>query len=557
MIRFFRRRLISILLIAFVVFSVARVLANTTQENLEPSEPPLVITEEFKNIPHNPSTPRDGEDIEQGRRGLKDGSARERILKNKREQFAEFAWKDFVALNWPVSCSGDDIYKDISLLLDENNKPYNILIGQEPKASRAWELYPSPKDVFKENGAEPTPLTELPEVKKCLGDGSGSEIEYGQNLRLTETGELVGKEKIAEVRRANEGKLLNSDGELKEEISLQAIDDAINFPLVDQQGNYVINEIRMNPVEYNQIKDNKWYEAKKLNELIESEKMFHLFCSNKASKSSNHDAYCGENGYKDEGSIEIKAAWRVFDGRNSEQEKEKYYTTKRKIISQTGDVLNEQAELGLIGFHIMHKTSEDGWVWSTFEHVDNAPLCSSGDKQEMKSYTLYSKNKCATQENCKENYPYVEQPYVWNISNEGPKAVTIERIAVEEGRITAVKNQIPSQICRLYTISKNIEKANNTWKQALKDVNNESVWQYYQLIGVQWLRKPESAYNENLREIKIDDVNNNEKFTLENMAMEPYIQGVSCIVCHTSAHLKDDNKATIKADFSFLMDNAK
>jgi len=74
--------------------------------------------------------------------------------------------------------------------------------------------------------------------------------------------------------------------------------------------------------------------------------------------------YCDE--YEAEGAIQIKAAWRVFDGRNTEQEKARYYITKRRIVDTTGKVLDEKAELGLIGFHIMHKTSHQSWIWSTF-----------------------------------------------------------------------------------------------------------------------------------------------------------------------------------------------
>jgi hypothetical protein len=51
---------------------------------------------------------------------------------------------------------------------------------------------------------------------------------------------------------------------------------------------------------------------------------------------------------------------------------------------------------------------------------------------------------------------------------------------------------------------------------------------------------------------------------LTNTALEPYAQGVSCIVCHTAARLPIQGKFCQLngepkncADFSFLMDNAK
>src|SRR5437773_2344293 len=40
--------------------------------------------------------------------------------------------------------------------------------------------------------------------------------------------------------------------------------------------------------------------------------------------------------------------------------------------------------LGLIGFHVMHKTkSRLPWIWTSFEHVDNVP-----EEQEVKSRKL-------------------------------------------------------------------------------------------------------------------------------------------------------------------------
>src|SRR4029078_5793422 len=135
---------------------------------------------------------------------------------------------------------------------------------------------------------------------------------------------------------------------------------------------------------------------------------FQLVCSS-ASKSTKDfsNKYCDK--YEAEGAIEIKAVWRVFDGRNTEQEKARYYLTKRKIVGKKGEILEDQAELGLIGFHIMHKTSKLSWIWSTFEHIDNAPPCDDQKTTPKKTtrYTLYNK-ECNT-ENC--NQPYVKPPY--------------------------------------------------------------------------------------------------------------------------------------------------
>ncbi|HEY9853365.1 MAG TPA: hypothetical protein V6D28_28085 [Leptolyngbyaceae cyanobacterium] len=573
--RFIRRRLVAIAIVAFIVIVGEIALGKTLAKNQQLNPSLIEITEAFKNIPYNPDMARDIED-NRGKLGKDIAADESRIPYNHSYTYTgqdsaekninEFAWKDFVALNWPSDCSGKPLE--------------NQLIGQVPDAPRVWELYRSPKSVFLPNGTPPP--SEPPEVKQCLNDRAGSEIEYNQNLRLTEAEDLVTEKESSEYKIASRKDLLNRYGELNSKltidgkevnISLSSIDAANKIPLVDRQGNYVINEIRLNPVEFNQIVKNKWYDATNLVSLwqnSDSPKLFQLVCSKEMGTSTNRK-YCNTNDNEAEGAIEIKAAWRVFDERNTEPEKARYYTTKRKIVSKKGEILNEKAELGLIGFHIMHKTSSRGWIWSTFEHIDNAPPC---DDRKTKQYTLYN-NECNTK-NCQENEPYVKPPYLWDISNKEPKAVTIE---VNQG--IAVKDQVPSQICRANEISKFATDLNKEYQNSLKAIDESSVWQYYQLIGTQWLKAPENPYSNfaegkiRRREIMPDSVG---KQPLTNVALEPYAQGVSCIVCHTSAHLPikdnvcqlngdskncEDNVCRLNgdpkncADFSFLMDNAE
>lgn len=108
----------------------------------------------------------------------------------------------------------------------------------------------------------------------------------------------------------------------------------------------------------------------------------------------------------------------------------------------------------------------------------------------------------------------------------------------------------------------------------MRAIDKSSVWQYYQLIGTQWLQNPELPYSNwslNRRKIPpLETLPNKLTNTLTNTALESYAQGVSCILCHTSARLpgngnicqlmvKKDELDKIKAcaDFSFLMNNAQ
>jgi hypothetical protein len=73
-------------------------------------------------------------------------------------------------------------------------------------------------------------------------------------------------------------------------------------------------------------------------------------------------------------------------------------------------------DLGLVGFHIAHKVHAHNlreypdepsaqWVWSTFEHVNNAPI--EGDVTAGKKYNFYTPDcKTATGQACEGEYSY-------------------------------------------------------------------------------------------------------------------------------------------------------
>jgi len=421
------------------------------------------------------------------------------ILNTGKSYFYDFAWRTFVALNWPSDCAGNPL---------EDKK-----IGEAPYAPRIWESYLLPDEAFSNNPKNKKDLGCVRNTTESNSDPkAGSEIAQRLvpevTLRFTEFGD---SDQIISL-------LLGSAG-----------------ALVDKQGNYVINEIRINPAESSQIKDNQWYDVANLQGFNDQDNPFNFVCSepDKDGQAANGKVCKSRSS---NGAMEIKAAWRVFDQRNSEQEKAQYFTTKRKlsVINEANSTHTlQEIEVGLIGFHIMQKTNNNGWIWSTFEHIGNAPNCDSLSLvNDTTSYTLY--NPQCQGENCKTNHLYAEKPYLWG--DKAPYAVT-----------TNGKHQIPSQICRKLNLSgnKDLIEINRVWQNQLEN----SVWQSYQLIGSQWLLKPEVPYSDTIREIVPGDSRN----SLVNVTLEPYQQeNTSCIQCHTFAKL-GGKKNSPKADFSFLM----
>ncbi len=417
--------------------------------------------------------------------------------------FDNFAWQTFVALNWP---------SDEATSREGNPKPLNKKIGEAPENRRVWELYRLPRDVFSSSPSS-QPLA-------CLNSDDATK----------------------------------PDLEDRETIKLRLIEDSVKIlqnveqPLVDQQGNYVLNEIRVNNIESQQICRNQWYKVESLQQFDNDKNRFNFVCSQNGEPSDAR--VCTESNRDSEGAIEIKAAWRVFDTSNSTEEKARYFTSKRKFTIQPENIYppsdsstiakSQELEVGLIGFHIMQKTSKNGWVWSTFEHVDNVP--DSNNPPDSSSYTLYN-NHCGV--NCpKENHPYANiKESRWR--EEAPHAVTKEGKVQISSQIFPIKLRTPQLNDANDPKNENLIQLNKKWQSELRKISPSSVWQYYKLIGTQWLN-PFGNLNPAMLPSFLQPGNT----WLINTTLEPYKQNDSCIKCHINAKLPGGKT---NADFSFLM----
>jgi len=501
----------------------------------------------------------------------------QKVLFPKALDFADVAWKTFVTLNWPAN--------------DDGSPLENFVLGQAPLVPRVWQFYRKPQEVFLPNGENPLLNTLHPfatsfnlDLLKGQGSGLQKKSDLKENSQVAENSQLNLDENLLKSRawikknidynykcqRKNDSSCDNNE---KNNLTAEANNfDLTKIPIVAQQGNYIIVEIHLNGNEFNQIVDNEWYNASKLAEYDDEKNRFQF-----KSTTASTDA-----------PIEIKAAWRVFDENSSAEEKARYYTTKRVLAipaanyvcttdnCRTDDPVLEEVEVGLIGFHIAYKIPEQefstpGWIWATFEQVDNLQVDNPPPKIDLKP-TL-SNPGCNTnankensdRENCLPNYPYVEWPFLWR--DRSPHAVTRS----QDGQI---KEQIPTQVQRLpknTTLSDDVKKSlkqqNENWQEAFRTVAGNSVWQYYQLVGTQWLQNPRKVTDTPLlpRPSLISNirVKQLQPGPLFNVSMEAYSQtkvnGDSCIACHVTAILpsSSDNSHKVTSDFSFLLERAK
>ncbi|NET62356.1 MAG: hypothetical protein F6K47_41515 [Symploca sp. SIO2E6] len=206
--------------------------------------------------------------------------------------------------------------------------------------------------------------------------------------------------------------------------------------------------------------------------------------------------------------------------------------------------------------------------------MDNLEVNNPPEGVDLKA-TLYNPD---CKENCQANYHQnVKQPYLWR--EQAPHAVT----RAENRQIT---QQISTQVERLSsqeahsgkrnfldeTTKQKLAQQNQAWQNKFKEINKDSVWQYYKLIGTQWLQNPlnDNIYDPfsagSLEEFKAKIRQNMslKKERLLNMAMEAYVQNQpninSCIGCHVNARRtvgQGESPPKVFSDFSFLLERAK
>jgi hypothetical protein len=281
-------------------------------------------------------------------------------------------------------------------------------------------------------------------------------------------------------------------------------------PLIDRQKNFVVYEIRINKDEFTQLKA--------------------VLNTDKIPTEFEFVASAGENGKAAVSPIELKAAWRVFDDRNSDIERSSYYTTKKNVCipsgsSSSGQKLCQELDLGLIGLHLAQKLEWQGakgtsWIWSTFEHINNVELAT----KTQTIPTLYDPACSAT--DCPVNKEPEGNPK-WQTNS--PHASLYS-----PGQIQRNKS-VPIQIDAI--------EFNKKWQQAL----NASVWKNYQLIGTNFT--PISDQCKPSRPRGCLSATKDPK--LLNVSMEPYpYPFLNCASCHIHAKLSDGKTPT---DFSFLV----
>lgn len=273
--------------------------------------------------------------------------------------------------------------------------------------------------------------------------------------------------------------------------------------LVDQNGNLVWYEIRLNHIGGQFIRTNTLYGKKGIENYV----------------AADHDQI-----WLPEQTIEIKAAWKELteDEYNSGKfkttitELPKTVSVKNgpnnddiKVIEYKTDLLDRKVKMGLVGLHIIKKTANaPQFIWMTFEHNDNAPAKGEGLKE---TYSFYKKDSR-------------------KIPNTPP----------EFGDIST-----PIQVVREKAIRSELQKINEEYQKKAP-----GVWKNYQLVEAMWPESP--LADKDNRTLPLSD-GGATPILAANTTMETYVQQTrNCMSCHNKAQVNVNSKK-ISTDYSFII----
>ena len=308
------------------------------------------------------------------------------------------------------------------------------------------------------------------------------------------------------------------------------VEQADGTVLIDQSGNFVVYETRLNPVAEAYIRDNE----------------LNFRAGQAAFDPQPVEFPQGQLGTEAKpASVLLKTAWRIVRAEETD-----FLTTSGLIQvpadkSETGAPLCLSVTLGMVGMHIVTRVASgngDEWLWSTFEHRDNVPV--SGSARNVNS--LFTRELFP--EGCTHppdasgrdwsfyNPARVDQPTNSPIGAEWSWASHAPHARIGGERAT------PPQIVRCWDLLEGTRAVNAIWHARLRD----SVLHNYMLISSQWRGANKSPIFPNGELPRF----------LTNTTIETFSQidpNGTCLGCHTAAR----TTTGADANFTFLLREAE
>jgi hypothetical protein len=423
------------------------------------------------------------------------GSSTSLTTDQVQQGFDIFSWASFVALNWPSNPDGT---------------PMDGPITSNPTAPRVWEAYIEASGVFKPDGAMPDTWGGTNTFLASLVP----DHKQGQKVLFASS-----KNVLSEIYQANFG--------------------TATFPwIADLNSKYVFYEVHLNKPEYDYISQTTLYSKNGQTAFLAKNATISF------PQGSNSTESCAPRSAPCYGAIEVKASWKQL---GAGDDPTKFYTVVATLIDPATDNQIPNVTIGLVGLHIITRTQHASqWVWSTFEHVANAPdappppFHQGATVEPLPPGSHFNFND-PTQPQQAKGYNYEPSPWPLPSGQQPPE------------------NPTPTQITRVV----NNVCINGAWTQSLNSTMQAelagTVWANYRLVSTQWQAGSANA-NPNCAS------GGGGVFcpgNLTNTTMETYVQSNnfsgSCMSCHnlakTAGTLPNNNPAP--ANFSYLLQMAQ
>ena len=248
--------------------------------------------------------------------------------------FDNFAWRAFIALNWPSLT--DSAHRGIP---DRAKQ-----LGD--KGPRVWETFKARYELF-QLGPDGLPVAPQPWATYKAQNPCGADVD-------------------------NRAKTLAAFDPFMDFNQSAFLPGVGANPLVAQNRTYTRYEARINEAEYSALAESGWSLGENLPDPA-------------------HPAQLPI------GSIAVKAAWRLLTAADTPTVRARYYIVENANVVDVaktlaaGHVVCSKSDVALVGLHIVIRTKDrPQGVWGTFEHVDNVPPAAAGEPDARQAGAPYS-----------------------------------------------------------------------------------------------------------------------------------------------------------------------
>lgn len=340
--------------------------------------------------------------------------------------FLQFAWRAFLAENWPpLPVNARNTTRNARGLPDARR-----IIGQSGDNPTVWQQFQPNWYLFEPNNPPP------------LAAGGQSFAAWNQNpRRLASCGRQAA---------STPGTMVLTS--LTPE--MPGVSRAFASPLIDGRGYYARYDIRLSYEAFNYINSNRYY--------LQSGQTPATAFSFPVQRGSTP------------GAIFVKSAWKILSA--TEIGSGRFHTAQAFLFTPAPFVQScvGPVTVGLVGLHIVQKTAAfPRYLWATFEQVDNTPADPA--HAPAQTWSFFNPSSSAIPDaapTCPNTLSAVcdWQPAGSHLDDKtgGPTQV------VRKNPIPESPNQ-PA-----------LGQINVSVQAGLKAINPTSVWQFYELVDAQW-----------------------------------------------------------------------